>query len=172
MLAFPVADRVVKRWYGLVAAFGAGAALTVVNTADAAIPHARHRAPAAVRGALSDAQLAAVAKHAGCWHGHELDTAVAVALAESGGRPGVHGDVHLQGGGWGPSVGLWQIRSRTDQRGTGGLRDQDANTNPAVNAAHACQLWRARRWAPWSTWKTGAYSAYVGRARAALRRKV
>jgi hypothetical protein len=160
MLAIRVAAFVVS------AGMAGGAGAYVV-----AEPTAAHRPalrqPAAVT--LADRQLAAVARRAGCWRGGELPIAVAVALAESGGRTGVHGDVRLQGGGWGPSVGLWQIRSLTAQAGTGGQRDQEANTDPAVNARHACQIWQAEGWGPWSTWRHGTYRLYLARARKALR---
>ena len=118
---------------------------------------------------LSDRQLASVARRAGCWHGDQLVTAVAVALAESGGRTGARGDVRIQTGTWGPSVGLWQIRSLRAERGTGGVRDERANRDPAKNAAHACSLWRGQGWRPWSTWRNGTHRTYLPRARAALR---
>lgn len=124
----------------------------------------------AVRPAsLSDRQIADVARSAGCWHGDQVAVAVAVALAESGGRTGVHGDVGIANGKWGPSVGLWQIRSLNADRGTGRQRDEKANTRPAVNARHACQIWVRQGWGPWSTWRHGTYRRYLARASTALK---
>ncbi len=47
----------------------------------------------------------------------------AIAQAESSRNPGAVGDVALQNSKWGPSVGLFQIRTLNSQTGTGGDRD-------------------------------------------------
>lgn len=64
-------------------------------------------------------------------------TATAVALAESGGDDRALGDTTITGGGWGPSVGVWQIRTRTEQYGTGGDRDQLALQGNLARQAQA-----------------------------------
>src|SRR4051794_12948412 len=88
------------------------------------------------RVAVNAEEIARVAYDAG-FRGDNLKVAVAVALAESGGRPDAKGDVGLQSPKWGPSIGLWQIRSLNAEKGTGGQRDEQANLDPATNARHA-----------------------------------
>jgi len=56
----------------------------------------------------------------------------AIAQAESARNPGAIGDVALQNGTWGPSVGLFQIRTLKSETGTGSDRDiQRLMNNPA-----------------------------------------
>jgi len=117
--------------------------------------------------ALSDAQLAALARDAG-WKGPNLAIAVAVALAESGGRPEARGDEDKTTDKWGPSVGLWQIRSLNAEKGTGGTRDELANADPAVNARHAYAIWQADGWGPWTTFGVGDYLLFMPRASSAV----
>lgn len=102
------------------------------------------------------------------WRGEALVTAVAVALAESKGDPDAVGDVTLEDATWGPSIGLWQIRSLKAQHGTGGQRDELANHDPAVNAAHAYAISSGgTTFRPWSTFTGGQYKGYLGTARPA-----
>ena len=54
---------------------------------------------------LSPNRVARLAYDAG-FRGRDLEVAVAVALAESGGEPKARGDAGLQDRTWGPSVGL------------------------------------------------------------------
>ncbi|TDV54997.1 transglycosylase SLT domain-containing protein [Actinophytocola oryzae] len=120
---------------------------------------------------LSDQEIARHAANAG-WSGNDLETAVAVALAESGGDPDLLGDVRLQTDTWGPSVGLWQIRSinaghgnQFDQQ----HRNEAANHDPATNAANAHAIYeQAGGWRPWTVHRTGAYQQYLDRARRAV----
>jgi hypothetical protein len=119
---------------------------------------------------LSDDQIAAYARQAG-FAGSNLVTAVAVALAESGGRTDAPGDLGLRTSVWGPSIGLWQIRSLNSQRGTGAVRDEFANLDPAVNARHAFEVaGGGSNWQPWSTFNNGAFRQYVNRASLAVQR--
>jgi len=114
---------------------------------------------------LTAGQIAGHAKAAG-WSGNDVAIAVAVALAESGGRSDARGDIALQTGTWGPSVGLWQIRSLKSETGTGGTRDESANMDPGTNAKHAYQIWRSQGWSRgWTTYRTGAYRLYMTAAR-------
>ncbi|HEY3506132.1 MAG TPA: D-alanyl-D-alanine carboxypeptidase family protein [Actinocatenispora sp.] len=115
---------------------------------------------------LSDEAIARYAYRAG-FRGSELSQAVAVALAESGGDPTRLGDTGLTNGTWGPSVGLWQIRSLNADRGSGGQRDERANRQPATNAKHAYQIAHSSGWRAWTTYQTGAYRPYLHRARMA-----
>jgi hypothetical protein len=122
---------------------------------------------------ISAAQIAQYAYAAG-FRGDSLTTAVAVALAESHGDTGIHGDVNLQTGTWGPSVGLWQIRSLNPGHGTAAeqaLRNAQANADPATNARHAYQIsHQGNNFRPWSTYTNGAYRNYLNQARAASSR--
>jgi len=121
---------------------------------------------------ISAREIAQHAHDAG-FRGDSLNTAVAVALAESHGDTGIHGDVNLQTGTWGPSVGLWQIRSLNPGHGTAAeqaLRDAQANADPAVNAQHAYTISRqGNNFRPWSTYTNGAYRSYLNQARTASR---
>jgi Lysozyme like domain len=121
---------------------------------------------------ISAQQIAQHAYNAG-FRGDALTTAVAVALAESHGDTGIHGDVNLQTGTWGPSVGLWQIRSLNPGHGTAAeqaLRNAQANADPATNARHAYAISRhGTNFRPWSTYTNGAYRSYLSQARTASR---
>lgn len=89
-------------------------------------------------------------------------TAAAIAMAESGGNSTILGDVNLQGGQWGPSVGLWQIRALVNQNHTGGVRDQYANADAMANARAAISVSNnGQNWSPWSTFTSGAYQHYL-----------
>lgn len=108
-------------------------------------------------------EIAAYGYRAG-WRGNDLAVAVAVALAESSGRTDAVGDTALQNDTWGPSVGLWQIRSLNADRGTGKTRDELANKDPQTNANHAHEIWKGSGWGAWSTYSNRAYLLYMPRA--------
>jgi hypothetical protein len=118
---------------------------------------------------LSDKVIAKLAHQAG-FRGGTLVTAVAVALAESAGHSRARGDVALEDRTWGPSVGLWQIRSLNAQRGTGGERDELANLHARTNARHAYQIYReaGRTFRPWTVYQNGMYRRFLPRAGAAV----
>lgn len=108
-------------------------------------------------GKLSAAGLAQLAANAG-FQGNDLVTAVAIALAESGGNPGVVGDQNITPGG---SVGLWQINLHYHPEYTA-----QELVDPQTNADAAFAIYSAagNSFTPWSTFKTGAYTAYLGSA--------
>lgn len=111
---------------------------------------------------LSAAQIAQYAAGAG-FSGLDLTTAVAIALAESGGDPNAHGDTTL-GSGTG-SFGLWQIYLDA--------HPEYANVNlydPSENAAAAYAIYvqAGNSFTPWSTFNNGAYQAYLSQASGAL----
>lgn len=116
--------------------------------------------------ALSDEQVYALARNAG-WSELDATIATAIALAESGGDPTAIGDTGITDGTWGPSVGLWQIRSRRADRGTGRTRDATANRDPFVNARHAREVYQEQNWVAWTVFRTGEYQRYLQRARKA-----
>lgn len=93
-------------------------------------------------GNLSAQDIAGYASNAG-WNGSDLTMAVAIALAESSGRPGAVGDVPIGG-----SVGLWQIYTKMHPEFAG----QDL-TDPQTNANAAYQIYqRAGGFTPWTTY--------------------
>ena len=95
--------------------------------------------------------------------GKALDTAFAVALAESGGRMDRPGDVNLQTKKWGPSIGMFQIRSlkhwqdyNSPQRDAKRLTDADFNAQSAFKISKG-----GTNWKPWSTYTSGAFLKYI-----------
>ena len=124
----------------------------VMNTAGQAPPPPNRLSPIAI------AQLAA---NAG-FTGQDLLTAVAIALAESGGNPGVVGDQNITPGG---SVGLWQINLRWHPEYTAAML-VDPQTN--ANAAYAVYRAAGNSFRPWSTFKNGAYTAHLDDAQSGV----
>jgi lysozyme-like protein len=90
-------------------------------------------------------------------------------LAESSGNDQAVGDVNLQNGTWGPSVGLWQIRTLKGQTGSGALRDVSWLTGDVSHQATAMVAisGQGTDWSPWTVYNTGAYQQYLPQARAA-----
>ena len=107
------------------------------------------------------------------FRGKALETAFAIALAESGGRSGARGDVGLQTKKWGPSLGPFQIRSLKDPSkwGSSGkwrdgkkLLQPDFNLDAAKAISHSGTNWKA-----WSTYTSGAFTKYLDDAQTAAR---
>lgn len=114
------------------------------------------------------AEVYALARGAGLDHQHAI-TATAIAWAESGLNPSAVGDVALETGTWGPSVGLWQIRSLKAEQGTGGTRDASRLTDPRFNARSMFSVSNGgRNFGPWSTFVDGAYAGHVAAVRRAV----
>jgi murein DD-endopeptidase MepM/ murein hydrolase activator NlpD len=95
--------------------------------------------------------------------GRALDTAFGVAMAESGGRPGALGDVHLQTAKWGPSVGLFQIRSlkhwqdyNDKYRDAHRLPDSGFNSEAAMVKSSGGTNWKA-----WTTFTHGSFAKFL-----------
>lgn len=89
---------------------------------------------------------------------HEAQVAVAIAMAESGLNPNAEGDVTIQTSTWGPSVGLWQVRSLKADSGTGRTRDASRLKDPAFNAKSMAEISNGgTNWSPWSVYTSGAY---------------
>jgi hypothetical protein len=106
---------------------------------------------------LTIAQVYALARAAGLDPARAL-IATAIAQAESGLRTDAIGDVGLQDATWGPSVGLWQIRSVKAQSGKGTPRDATRLTDPTFNATAMMSIsGQGTNWHPWSTYTNGAY---------------
>jgi len=99
----------------------------------------------------------------------KLAVAVAIAKGESGLRTDARGDVGLQTGVWGPSLGLWQVRSLKAQTGTGKARDASRLTDPTFNARSMVEISSSgRNWRPWTVYTTGAYLAHLPAAQRAV----
>jgi lysozyme-like protein len=109
-------------------------------------------------GNMSILQLWNLAKNAG-FAGADLVIAVAVALAESGGDPGVIGDIDVPVPG-SASYGLWQINSHYHPEFG---PDFNLLLDPTVNASAAFSVYQAagNRFTPWTTFKSGAYAAFL-----------
>lgn len=106
--------------------------------------------------------LLAILQRAG-FSGKALDTAFAVAMAESGGRMDRPGDVNIQTKKWGPSLGMFQIRSLKHwQDYNSPQRDGKRLTNPDFNAQSAFTISKGgTNWKPWSTYNNGSFLKYI-----------
>lgn len=104
-------------------------------------------------GKLSFSDLQGYAANAG-FSGDDLNTACAIALAESSGNPSAVGDLNITPGG---SIGLWQINLKAHP-------EYNANelTDPQTNANAAFAVYSAAGgFSPWSTYNSGAYQSYL-----------
>jgi len=114
---------------------------------------------------LAIPQLIGLASGAG-FSGDDLVTAVAIALAESGGDPQAYNPEQSAGAAQGRgSFGLWQIYLTAHPEFAGqNLLD------PQVNAAAAYAVYSAAgaSFRPWSTFESGAYEANVAAVTQAL----
>lgn len=98
--------------------------------------------------------------------GKALRTAYAVSIAESGGRSNAVGDVNLQDEKWGPSIGLFQIRSLREwkkwndpYRDAKRLPEPGYNTDAAMKKSH-----QGSNWKPWTTYTQGSYLKHLAEA--------
>lgn len=115
---------------------------------------------------LSAEQIARHAYDAG-FRGQGLTTAVAVALAESGGRTTAHNGTPPDN-----SYGLWQINMLgalgPDRRHQYHLKSNDALFDPDTNARVAKDISSdGKDFTPWSTYTNGAYKDHLTAARKA-----
>lgn len=112
---------------------------------------------------------AKVARQAG-FSGASLVMAVAIAGAESRFKATATGDQHLQTNKWGPSVGLWQIRTLTpDYLQMEPVRDINKLYSPLANAKAAYAISKqGTDWSPWSTYANKAYQEFETIAKEAI----
>lgn len=127
---------------------------------------------------LTAEQVAQYAYVAG-FRGEALQIAVAVSGAETDGSfdTDALGDVGIETDVWGPSVGLWQVRSLKAEKGTGSDRDETANHDAAHNATAAYHIsggattgkcsGKHSGWGHWTTFCSGAYKKYLDVAKVA-----
>lgn len=110
---------------------------------------------------MTISDIATVAQNAG-FTGNDLVTAVAIALAESGGNPNALGDIGIGQG----SFGLWQINSKYHPEfGPDFTSLYDPQTN--ANAAYEIYV-NAGGFSPWSTFNSGSYQSFVSSVAASL----
>lgn len=95
--------------------------------------------------------------------GSALAIAVAVAYAESKFDEQAIGDINLQDSKWGPSVGLWQIRSLNNNfLNIEPVRDYNKLFDPDYNARAAYEISKGGKdWSPWSTYLNNSYKSYL-----------
>lgn len=112
---------------------------------------------------LPPSKIAEYAYGAGIKDRGALITAVAIAMAESrGGDPNAVGDVGLQDSKWGPSIGLWQIRSLKAESGKGTIRDATRLKDPAYNAKSMYAISNGgTRWGDWTVYNIKAHLLFV-----------
>lgn len=113
-------------------------------------------------------QIYADARAAG-FNAAQATIMTAVALAESAGNDTATGDVALENNTWGPSYGLFQVRTLKSATGTGG--DRDVNWLAASDANQAHAAWdishHGQDFSPWTTYTRGTYLQFMGQAQAA-----
>lgn len=96
---------------------------------------------------------------------------VAIAMAESGNQINCHGDdykpYYMQkapnGETWYVSIGLYQIRTIVEQKGSGSCRDYDRlQNNIEAQTQCAYEIWSQRKsFTPWTTYTKGKYRKYL-----------
>lgn len=103
------------------------------------------------------------------FRGKSLQTAFAVALAESGGRAKAVGDENLQNKTWGPSIGPFQIRSLKNPKDNQ-WRDAKRLFDPSFNLKAAWNISnKGKNWSPWSAYSNGSFSKFLDDAEMAAK---
>lgn len=116
---------------------------------SSSLPPPASASTTASAGALTPDQIGQYAGQGG-FMGYEHEVAVAVAEAESGGRPDAVGD-------GGTSLGLWQIHLPAHPDVS-----RACAVDPPCAARAAFQISRGGTdWTPWSTYTSGAYLAFM-----------
>lgn len=110
---------------------------------------------------LSRSQLTGLAQSVG-FTGNDVQIAVAVALAESGGNPGAHNSTPPD-----DSYGLWQINMLgsmgPERRKKFGISRNDELFRPATNAKAAKIIHAEQGWKGWTTYTSGKYKDYLSK---------
>jgi hypothetical protein len=108
---------------------------------------------------LSRSQLTGLAQSVG-FTGNDVNIAVAVALAESGGNPGAHNSTPPD-----DSYGLWQINMLgslgPSRRKKFGILANTDLFRPATNAKAAKIIHGESGWKAWTTYTSGKYKEYL-----------
>ena len=107
------------------------------------------------------------------FRGKSLQTAFAVALAESGGRAKAVGDETIQNKTYGPSIGPFQIRSLKDPKKfgeSGKWRDPKRLFDPSFNIQAAWNISnQGKNWKAWSAYSNGSFSKFLDDAELAAK---
>lgn len=115
---------------------------------------------------LTNAQVYALARATGLTHEQAI-TATAITNPESSRITDRVGDMGLTDAKWGPSIGLWQIRSLKVDTGTGRDRDATRLKDPVFNARAMFQeSQHGTNWSPWTAYNDGEYMKYLPTVRA------
>lgn len=99
------------------------------------------------------------------FQGEALAIALGVSHAESMRYSDAVGDLALVNEKWGPSIGLFQIRSLRHPEAYGkpdSLRIAEKLRSPSYNAATAFALVAKFGWKQWSVYNSGSYKKYAG----------
>lgn len=122
----------------------------------------KDRQPEEPRGPMPTGARSVRAAAARYFPASELDTAVAVAGAESNWRPDAVNRTNRNGS---TDYGAWQINSVHADL----LRGRDWS-DLDTNAWMAHQVWHAvgGSWSPWTTYKSGSYKRFLAEARASV----
>lgn len=98
--------------------------------------------------------------------GSSIVMAIAIAGAESNWNPAAIGDVALENATWGPSIGMWQVRTLKAETNTSQIRDVNWLSNNPLHQAQAAYVISSggTNWTPWSTYTNGAYKRYFQQA--------
>ena len=119
---------------------------------------------------IGDNQIAQFALQAGFTR-EQAVIATAIALAESLGSTAAVGDATITDGTYGPSLGLWQIRTMWTPPASGmdSFRDHTRLFDPAFNAQAAYAISRqGQNWNAWTDYKNDKYRQFLGRAQRAV----
>lgn len=105
--------------------------------------------------------------------GDALAVAIAIAKGESHFDAHAVGDVALQDAKWGPSLGLWQVRSlKQAYLHLEPIRDPAKLKDAAFNAKAMYRIsGGGNNWRPWSVYTSGAYRNHLAAARRAAKRR-
>jgi hypothetical protein len=137
---------------------------TVVIPADTAIVKTMERTVVATID-IDLTNLKTVLRLAG-WPEAQLDIGQAIAQAESQCYSDAVGDITLASEKWGPSIGLFQVRSLRSPQSFGGVdiwRYAWPLRQPLYNAAAALAITKGGTdFAAWSVFTSGSYKQYLG----------
>lgn len=121
---------------------------------------------------LSRDELAKIASDVG-FKGNDVEIAVAVALAESGGNRLAHNQNAATGD---DSYGLWQInmigKLGPDRRKAFNIKSNDALFIPAINGHAAKKIHASQGWEGWTTYTNGKYKQHYKGSGTSLSSKV
>lgn len=115
---------------------------------------------------LNAVEIGKLASNAG-FSGSDLIIAIAIALAESGGKPDAVGDKDLAPE-KGPSIGLWQINIGTKAHALEYSEDELKDPQSNADAAHDIYAAAGNRFRDWSTFIHGNYQTYIDEVKSVI----